>query len=215
MTWRISNSASFIHHFIFLTQWIQIFFSNTSAIVCPWLDFSSPPLFPHAVWCHWERLSRFLPRWLRTDWQSVISQGRIPSNTPPWWELNPVHGEDRQWDSFILPLSYHDPVHEEDRQWDTFILLLSYHDPGHREARQWDSFILPLSYHGPGHEEDRQWDTFILPLSYHDPSHEEDMQTVRYIQSPTELSWSTSKTIKRSSKDHATNAGITGKLAWR
>jgi len=24
------------------------------------------------------------------------------------WELNPSHGEDRQWDALILPLSYHD-----------------------------------------------------------------------------------------------------------
>jgi len=28
----------------------------------------------------------------------------------------------------FLPLSYHDPGHREDRQWDTFILPLSYHD---------------------------------------------------------------------------------------
>jgi len=30
------------------------------------------------------RLSHFLPRWLRTGWQSAISQGKIPWNTPPW-----------------------------------------------------------------------------------------------------------------------------------
>jgi len=30
------------------------------------------------------RLSHFLPRWLRTGWQSVICQGNIPWNTPPW-----------------------------------------------------------------------------------------------------------------------------------
>ena len=28
------------------------------------------------------------------------------------WELNPGQREDRQWDSFILPLSYHDPATE-------------------------------------------------------------------------------------------------------
>jgi len=43
-------------------------------------------------------------------------------------ELNPGHEENRRWDTFILPLSYHDPVHREGRQWDTFILPLSYHD---------------------------------------------------------------------------------------
>ena len=42
------------------------------------------------------------------------------------WEVNPGHWENRQWDTFILPLSYHDPGHGEDRQWDTFIFPLSY-----------------------------------------------------------------------------------------
>ena len=37
--------------------------------------------------------------------------------------------------------------YEEDRQWNTFILPLSYHNPGHREDRQWDTFIPPLRYH--------------------------------------------------------------------
>jgi len=44
------------------------------------------------------------------------------------WELNQGGGEGRQWDIFILPLSYHDSGHGEARQWDTFILPLSYHD---------------------------------------------------------------------------------------
>jgi len=30
------------------------------------------------------RLSHFLPHWLRTGWQSAISQEQIPWNTPPW-----------------------------------------------------------------------------------------------------------------------------------
>ena len=42
-------------------------------------------------------------------------------------KLNPRHGVDRQWDTFILALSYHDPDRREDRQWDIFILPLSYH----------------------------------------------------------------------------------------
>ena len=62
-------------------------------------------------------------------------------------KLNPGYMEDKQWDTFILLLSYHDPGHGEDRQWHTFILLLSYHDPGHGEDRQWHTFIVPLSYH--------------------------------------------------------------------
>jgi len=124
-----------------------------------------------------------------------------------WAVMTRGHWEDRQWDAFILPLSchdprplrgqwdifilspsYHDPGHRADRQWDTFILSLSYHDPGTREDRQWDTFISPLSYHNPGHREDRQWDTFILPLSCHDPGTLRG-QTVRYLHSPTKLSW--------------------------
>ena len=35
------------------------------------------------------RLSHFLSRWLRTDWQRVISQGKIPWNTPPWLGIEP------------------------------------------------------------------------------------------------------------------------------
>jgi len=54
----------------------------------PWLEFSFPPRCPQAVWCHWD-LSHFLPRWLRTGWKSVISQGKIPWNTPPWLGIEP------------------------------------------------------------------------------------------------------------------------------
>jgi len=35
------------------------------------------------------RLSHFLPRWLRRGWQSAISQGKIPWNTPPWLGIEP------------------------------------------------------------------------------------------------------------------------------
>jgi len=35
------------------------------------------------------RLNHFLLHWLRTGWQSVISQGTIPWNTPPWLEIEP------------------------------------------------------------------------------------------------------------------------------
>jgi len=35
------------------------------------------------------RLGHFLPHWLRTGWQSVISQGKIPWNTPPWLGIEP------------------------------------------------------------------------------------------------------------------------------
>ena len=35
------------------------------------------------------RLSHFLPSWFRMGWQSAISQGKIPENTPPWLEIEP------------------------------------------------------------------------------------------------------------------------------
>jgi len=80
---------------------------------------------------------------VRGDWAILCNSiGMWSARGKTFWilrhgrELNPGHGEDRQWDTFILPLSYHDPGHREDRQWDTFILPLSYHDPGHEEDRQ-------------------------------------------------------------------------------
>ena len=41
------------------------------------------------------RLNHFLPHWLRTGWQSAISQGKISWNTPPWLgiELGPWGGQ--------------------------------------------------------------------------------------------------------------------------
>ena len=46
------------------------------------------------------RLSHFLPRWLRTGWQSVISQGKIPWNTTPWLGIEP---EPRGWQTVSYP----------------------------------------------------------------------------------------------------------------
>ena len=41
------------------------------------------------------RLSYFLPCWLRTGWQSIVSQGKFPWNTLPWLgiELGPRGGQ--------------------------------------------------------------------------------------------------------------------------
>ena len=44
----------------------------------------------------------------------VISQEKSLETLRYGWELKPGHGEDRQWDTFILPLSYHNPGHRED-----------------------------------------------------------------------------------------------------
>jgi len=57
----------------------NLVFSFLSANVCPWLNFGLPPRCPQIVCGVFEgRLSHFLPRWLRTGWQSAISQGKIP-----------------------------------------------------------------------------------------------------------------------------------------
>ena len=98
------------------------------------------------------------------------------------WAIMTGHGKDRQWYTFIFPLSYHDRGHREDRQWDTLIFPLSYHDQGHGEDMQTVKYInFPMSHHDPGHGEDRLWDTFILPLSHHDPGHGEERQWDTFI----------------------------------
>jgi len=107
--------------------------------------FDLSPRCPQVVWCHRGEIAPFSVTLAQDGLAKVISQGKILSHG---WELNPGHREDRQWDTSILPLSYHDPGCGEDRRWVSFILPLSYHDPGHEEDKQWDTFILPLSYHG-------------------------------------------------------------------
>jgi len=66
----------------------------TSVILCPWLTSASLLDFHRFCGTIEGRLSHFLPRWIRTGWQSVISQGKNPSKTPlqlgiapgPWGE---------------------------------------------------------------------------------------------------------------------------------
>ena len=73
----------------------------------------------------------------------VISQGKIPGNSPPRPGIS--HGEDRQWDTLILQLSYHDPGHGEGRQWDSFSLPLSYYDGIYREKNSLQWLQIPSS----------------------------------------------------------------------
>ena len=110
---------------------------STSAIVCPWFYFGLLSPFPQ-VWCYWKGID-FLLRWLRTDWQSLINHKKSPLHHVREW--NPGYGEDREWETSILLLSYHDQGHGEDRHWDRPIPPLSYHDPGHGEDRQWEKLI--------------------------------------------------------------------------
>jgi len=60
-------------------------------------------------------LSHFLPRWLRTGWQSVISQGKIPWDTPPWpgVEPGPRRGQTvsyHDWPLYPHQWLYHVPM---------------------------------------------------------------------------------------------------------
>ena len=85
------NSSKVSKRF-FQTRWssglvILFFISHCLSVV----NFGIPPRCPQVVWRHWGggRLSHFLPYWLRRGWQSVISQGKIPWNTPPWLGIEP------------------------------------------------------------------------------------------------------------------------------
>ena len=84
-------------------------------------------------------------------------------------ELYPGHREGIHWDSFILPLRYHDPRHEEGRQWGRYI-----HSP------------TGLSWPRPWREQTVRFIHSPTGLSWPRPWRE---QKVRYIHSPTELSW--------------------------
>ena len=59
-----------------------------SAIIYPWLDFGFPPRGHSLCGAIEGRLSYFC-HWLRTGWQGVISQRKIPWNTPPWLGIEP------------------------------------------------------------------------------------------------------------------------------
>ena len=83
------------------TDWYEIS-ECFLAFVCPWLDIGLLPQYPQGDWvifCHagsvrvgrvWSAKEKSL---------EILRHGR---------KLNPGHGEDRQWDTFILPLSYHE-----------------------------------------------------------------------------------------------------------
>jgi len=55
-----------------------ICFCFLSAIIYPWWDIGPAPRVHRFRGVIEGRLSHFLPRWLRTGWQSVISQGKTP-----------------------------------------------------------------------------------------------------------------------------------------
>jgi len=73
----------------FLDDYSVYLYFFLSAIIYPWMAIGLPPRCPQVVWCHWVERSHFLSRRLRIGWQRVISQGKIPWNTPPWLGAEP------------------------------------------------------------------------------------------------------------------------------
>ena len=69
-------------------KWVYLL----SAIIYPWLDFQPSSSLSTGCGFVEGRLSHFLPRWLRTGWQSVISQGKIRRG----WESNLGHSDEKQ-----------------------------------------------------------------------------------------------------------------------
>jgi len=72
-------------HFLSTESNLHIF----SVIVCPWLKAGLPTQCLQVVWCHWWEIELVLSRWLKTGWQIVVSQGKIPWNTPPLLGIEP------------------------------------------------------------------------------------------------------------------------------
>jgi len=163
-----------------------------------------------------------------------VSSARDKSLEILGWKLNPGHREDRRWDSFILPQSYHDPGHREDRRWDSFIHPQSYHDPGHGEDRQRDSFMhspTELSWPGPRRRQtvryihafthraimawamertDSEIHSCIHPQSYHDLGHGEGNQWDTFIHSPIDLLWSTDRASSWRKRDRGAQIEVIG-----
>ena len=84
--------AQYEKHYYFEWYWMPIKVCNNYSAISADASFSSHCL--SMVWCTVSsfglcgaierRLSHFLPRWLRTGWQSVISHGKLTWNTPSW-----------------------------------------------------------------------------------------------------------------------------------
>ena len=94
------------------------------------------------------RSSYFLPRWLRTGWQSVINQGKLPWNTLPWPGIEPGPSREKTVKYINSPTE------------------LSWPRPRRGRTVRYIHYSTELSW-------PRAWRG----------------QTVRYMHSPTELSW--------------------------
>jgi len=100
----------------------------------------------------------------------VISQGKIPWNSPPGVGIEPAgYRGDRKWTSFVLPLSYHDPGMERT---DSEIHSFSHWAIMTRATGRTDSEIHSFSH----------WAIMTRP---------QRGQTVPFFNSLTELSWLT------------------------
>jgi len=139
------------------------------------------------------RFSHLLPRWL---WNTLPRLGIEPGLR---W------GQTVRYIQSPVELSWRGPRRGQTGKYIHSPTALSWPRPQGGQTVRYIHSPTELSWPGPG--EDSQWDLFILPLSYHDLglertdseihsfSHWAIMawawrgQTVRYIHSPTELSW--------------------------
>ena len=68
---------------------------------------------PQVMGCYWREVEPFSATLAPDELAECDQPEKIPQNTPPWMGLNPGHGEDREGDSFIFPLRYHDWLGED------------------------------------------------------------------------------------------------------
>jgi len=115
-----------------------------------------------------KRLSHFLPPWLRMSWQSVISQGKTPWNTPPRFgnELG-SQGEQRvRYTHFPNELWWPGPRRGQTVRYVQSPTELSWPGPPRRQTVRYIHSPTELAW--PGAWRGQTGDRFILFQSYHD-----------------------------------------------
>jgi len=86
--------------------WMFILFFIFSALVCPWLNFGLTTWYPQVVWCYWREIEQYSAKMAQNGLAEYDQSGNIPLKFRHSQKLNPGYGEDRQWDTFIFPLTY-------------------------------------------------------------------------------------------------------------
>jgi len=95
-----------------LPTWCYILFSSHRLSMVP-------SRCPHVLWCHWREIEPF---------STTLAQGVLAECDQPG--INPLKYstmEDRQWISFIFPLSYHDRLNPHSYIYVLFFLSRTLH----------------------------------------------------------------------------------------